>query len=112
MVATFAEDANADYVIPSALEAAICILTHEFRSGERRERLFGGNPPAYTRCQDDIEGLRLCVGNFAPTGLWVSFHNCFENDSIGVAVLRGCEKIGKMLQLAEKLHLTHFSPRS
>ena len=72
------------YVVPKALEAAVCIFTEYARSGTR---LFNNDSEeTYTRCEEVIEGNQLIVGGFAPAGLCVY---CFNADGsfTGVAGL-------------------------
>ncbi len=84
MVAVLSQNANVNCEIPTALEAAVSILTHHVRSGER---LFSRDPVTYTRCLDMYEDCQVVVGGFAPSGLLVSCRN-YDSDDIGVAALR------------------------
>ncbi|MBA3603600.1 MAG: hypothetical protein H0W50_08165 [Parachlamydiaceae bacterium] len=61
MVAVLSQNANVNCEIPSALEAAVSILTHQVRSGER---LFSDNPLTATRCLEVFKGFQG-VGGFA-----------------------------------------------
>jgi hypothetical protein len=91
IVAGHASCTGLSYELPKALEAATAILMHHVRTGER---LYGGNPHIWTRCQELIrhrsEDVPLLVGGFASSGLGVSrdsFVGSFLN--FGVA---GCRK--------------------
>src|SRR5690606_23386554 len=68
IVAELAETTRVPYEIPTTLEALTCILAEYFRSGKR---LFSNGPLAFTHCQNNIEGSRVVVGNFAPDGLHI-----------------------------------------
>ncbi len=86
MVAELSQNANVHCEVPTALEAAVSILTHQVRLGER---LFSDNPETYTRCLDMYEGYQVIVGGFAPSGLIVTeISNYADSDDDGVAVLR------------------------
>ncbi|MBA3602620.1 MAG: hypothetical protein H0W50_03050 [Parachlamydiaceae bacterium] len=82
MVVELSQNANDNWEVPTALEAAVSILTHQIRSGES---LFS-NPPTYTRCLDVFENCQVVVGGFVPSGL--SVDSCYDQNDIGVAVLR------------------------
>jgi hypothetical protein len=84
-VAELAEKARCDYVVPSALDAAACILAQYFK--DSHTRLFSTDPWTYTRCQENVTGYQVVVGGFAPSGLSVNRFNS-DDDNIGVAALR------------------------
>ena len=72
------------YTVPGALEAAVVMLLHYVRSGER---LYSDNPWTYTRCRDmSMYGYLPAVGGFSSGGLCVN-HDYYDSLS-GVAVLR------------------------
>ena len=72
------------YTVPGALEAAVMMLLHHVRSGER---LYSDSPYTYTRCREELPGFHLVVGGFSSGGLCVS---SYVDDSHinGVAGLR------------------------
>ena len=73
------------YAVPGALEAAVVVLLHHVRSGER---LYSDNPYTYTRCRERVRGLQLVVGGFSSGGLSVdNNYNSSRSDS-GIAGLR------------------------
>ncbi len=84
MVDVLSQNANVNCEIPTALEAAVSIVTHHVRSGER---LFSDNPLTYTRCLDVYKVYQVVVGGFALSGLCVSY-DFYDFDDIGVAALR------------------------
>ncbi|MEM7382935.1 MAG: hypothetical protein AAF400_01270 [Bacteroidota bacterium] len=85
LVVDHANRTGLDYELPGALEAAVVLLLHHVRSGER---LYSDNPLTYTRCRDkDKDGDPLIVGGFSSAGLHVSSSNC-AHDSLGVSALR------------------------
>ena len=81
MVAELAKTALVPYEVPTTLEAATCILAEYSRS---KKRLFSDS---YIRCQEKVQGDQVCVGGFAPAGLYVRNRN-YDFDDIGVAALR------------------------
>ncbi len=85
IVAKLSQNANVNCEVPSALEAAISILTHQVRLGER---LFCDNPITFTRCLEVYKGCRLLVGCFTPSGLDIDDDGYGDSSSIGVAVMR------------------------
>ena len=82
-VAELAATTGAPYQVPTALEAATCILAEYSRS---KNRLFNDSPWTFTHCKESVQGWQVVVGSFAPAGLVV---NCYyAGDDIGVAALR------------------------
>jgi V8-like Glu-specific endopeptidase len=73
-----------DYTVLSALEAAICVFVHYVR---KQERLLSDDPWTYTRCQEEVQGLRLAVGGFSLAGLDVR-NISFGRSKLGLAPLR------------------------
>jgi F-box-like len=73
------------YQIPTILEAATCILAEYSLS---KNRLLSNSPPTYTCCEDEVRGYPTVVGGFAPAGLDVDSHCHYDDNAIGVAVLR------------------------
>ena len=71
------------YAVPGALEAAVVMLLHHVRSGER---LYSSNPFTYTRCQEKVQNFQLAVGGFSSGGLFVNYD--FYEYYSGVAGLR------------------------
>ena len=71
------------YAVPGALEAAVVMLLHHVRSGER---LYGDNPWTYTRCQESFEDYQLVIGGFSSEGL--SVDDIYDDNDYGVAGLR------------------------
>ena len=74
------------YELPGALEAAVVMLLHYVRSGER---LYSDNPWTYTRCRDkDKDGDPVAVGGFSSGGISLYnfiYDHCTDH---GVAGLR------------------------
>ena len=87
LVAEHAKRTGLGYEVPGALEAAVVMLLHHVRSGER---LYSDNPWMYTLCQESIRGYQLAVGGFSSGGLnGLSFYySGAGSDSYGVAGLR------------------------
>ena len=80
------EHAGLGYEVPGALEAAVVMLLHHARSGER---LYSDNPWTYMRCRDkDTDGYPVDVGGFSSGGLLVSNYDYGLIDDVGVAGLR------------------------
>ena len=72
------------YTVPGALEAAVVMLLHHVRKGER---LYSDNPDTYTRCREkDKNGDPVVVGGFSSVGFNVSYDS--SDDHNGVAGLR------------------------
>ena len=72
------------YAVPGALEAAVVMLLHHVRSGER---LYGDTPLTYTRCREEVENKHLVVGGFSSGGLNVNY----DYNDVGVTALRKFE---------------------
>ena len=73
------------YTVPGVLEAAVVVLLHHVRSGER---LYSDNPYTFTRCQEKVQKYQLIVGRFSSGGLHVnSSRSCYDSP-YGVAGLR------------------------
>ena len=86
LVADHANRTGLAYEVPGALEAAVLMLLHHVRSGER---LYSGRK--WTRCRDkDKDGAPVVVGGFSSGGLDVSPHDFYYDDFnyLGVAGLR------------------------
>jgi len=79
-----AKTALVPYEVPTALEAATCILAEYSRS---EKRLFNDSPWTYTLCQENVQGYQVVVGGFAPAGLVVGKW-LWQRGGIGVAALR------------------------
>lgn len=104
LVAGCSQKAQAEYQLPKTLEAAVCIFTKYCSSGKRlfsKESLTterckeqigpdahycGDLHVQYTRCQEQIDGSPLVIGDFGAGGLNV--HSHFGDAYNGVAVLR------------------------
>ena len=71
------------YTVPGVLEAAVVVLLHHVRSGER---LYSDNPYTFTRCQEKVQEYQLVVGGFSSGGLSVS--SGYARNRNGVAGLR------------------------
>ena len=86
LVADHANRTGLPYEVPKALEAAVVVLLHHVRSGER---LYSDNPLTYTRCQEKVQKYQLVVGGFSSGGLsgGAFGHDCGVSSS-GVAGLR------------------------
>ena len=88
LVADYANRTGLPYEVPGALEAAVVMLLHYARSGER---LYSDSPWTYTRCRDsvvvDYKDYPVVVGGFSSGGLYVSDYN-FDSSRVGVAGLR------------------------
>ena len=83
LVADHANRTGLAYEVPGALEAAVVMLLHHVRSGER---LYSDR--TWTRCRDkDKYGDPVVVGGFASGGLSVS-DNSFVHYFNGVSALR------------------------
>ena len=73
------------YEVPGALEAAVVMLLHHARSGER---LYSDNPWTYTRCRDKgTNDYPVVVGGFSSGGLSV-ISDVYDISHFGVAGLR------------------------
>ena len=85
LVADHAKRTGLEYKVPGALEAAVVVLLHHVRSGER---LYSSNPWTYTRCRNkDKNGNQRVVGGFTSEGLCVSY-GPYAHGLFGVAGLR------------------------
>ena len=76
------------YTVPGALEAAVVVLLHHVRKGER---LYSDRPRTFTRCQENVQNYQLIVGGFSSRGLDVidDYYDYYSDDlDFGVAVLR------------------------
>ena len=76
------------YEVPGILEAAVVMLLHHVRSGER---LYSADPLTYTRCQESVDDFQLIVGGFSSGGLVVDHDYVlydFIDYFVGVAGLR------------------------
>ncbi len=90
MIAELSQKANVNCELPTPLEAAASIITHQVRLGER---LFSDNPMTYTLCLDgNKEGRLMAVGGFALSGLNVKWSCCGIRE-IGSAVLRKFQQL-------------------
>ena len=87
LVADHAERTGLGYEVPGALEAAVVMLLHHVRSGER---LYNDSPWTYTRCRDqDKDGDSVVVGGFSSEGLRIiDDRNHGKNILRGIAALR------------------------
>ena len=72
----------AGYEMPGVFDAARAVLWENRRSGKQ---CFNDNPWTYTRCQEIIQGYRLVVGGFDPSGLNVNASDSDHHENIGVA---------------------------
>ena len=86
LVADHANRTGLPYEVPGALEAAVVMLLHHARSGER---LYSDNPYTSTRCRESVvvddNDSTVVVGGFSSGGLRV-FNYDFHYD--GVSALR------------------------
>ena len=86
LVADHANRTGLAYEVPGILEAAVVMLLHHVRSGER---LYSNSPNTYTRCQESVRNRQLVVGGFSSGGLFVRSYYFYDNFSdCGVAGLR------------------------
>lgn len=85
LVARLTPITGAFYEIPKILEAAICILTHNFNT---QERLFNDSPCTIIRCQENVQGYKTGVGAFSTMGLVVNHILGDCSPSCGIAPLR------------------------
>jgi hypothetical protein len=69
---------------PHLLDAAVGILMHHARSGER---LFSDNPLTYTRCQEKVRNYQTCVGGLSADGLSL-YYSWYDVDNYGLALSR------------------------
>ena len=85
LVAGHANRTGLPYAVPGALEAAVAMLLHHVRSGER---LYGDNPYMYTRCRERVDNYQLVVGCFSSGGLYVDYSSYDSIRTYGVSALR------------------------
>ena len=86
LVADHASRTGLPYEVPGALEAAVVVLLHHVRSGER---LYSDEPSTYTRCRESVSNRPLVVGGFSSGGLDVyDFSPFFYGYHYGVSALR------------------------
>ena len=87
LVADHAKRTGLGYEVPGALEAAVVMLLHHVRSGER---LYSDSPLTYTRCRESVfvgdNDYPVVVGGFSSGGLDVDFDS-YDN-ICGVSALR------------------------
>ena len=87
LVAAHAERTGLAYEVPGALEAAVVMLLHHARSGER---LYSDNPVTWTRCRESVvddDNYPVVVGGFSSGGLSVSLRSQYASP-YGVSALR------------------------
>ena len=84
LVAAHAKRTGLGYEVPGALEAAVVILLHHARSGER---LYGDDPLTYTCCQERVRGKQLVIGGLSSEGLRINDLNYGKSISRGSAAL-------------------------
>ena len=91
LVSAHANRTGLPYEVPGALEAAVVMLLHHVRSGER---LYSDNPYTYTRCRESVvvddNDYPVVVGGFSSGGLRVPLSSPFYGNDFyyGVAGLR------------------------
>ena len=89
LVSDHANRTGLAYEVPGALEAAVVMLLHHARSGER---LYSDTPYTYTRCRESVvvddNDYPVVVGGFSSGGLYVSVDSFYGYYSSGVAGLR------------------------
>ena len=86
LVSDHANRTGLPYEVPGALEAAVVMLLHHARSGER---LYSDSPWTYTRCREkSTNGNPVVVGGFSSGGLSVGSSNYGHYYYGGVAGLR------------------------
>lgn len=81
------DQGNGNYCVPKTLEATVCVISEYVRTAGKT-RLFCRKPPSsdltYTRCQEEIRGHQVCVGDFFPSVIPIQK----DIKSVGVAPLR------------------------
>ena len=88
LVADHASHTGLAYEVPGALEAAVVVLLHHVRSGERLY-LYSDPGCTYTRCRENVvEDFQMVVGGFSSEGLDVDAHTSYDTDIHGIAGLR------------------------
>ncbi|BBI17192.1 F-box protein [Neochlamydia sp. S13] len=90
LVADLAKETQSPYTVPSALQAAVCILAQHFNF---KTGLFSDKPwtyYTYTRCQENFYGDQVQVGSWDAEGGLQFDHtpSTCERHSIGMAALR------------------------
>ena len=89
LVSDHANRTGLPYEVPGALEAAVVMLLHHVRSGER---LYSDNPYTYTRCRESVvvddNDYPVVVGGFSSGGLSVFHYYAYNYYDLGVAGLR------------------------
>ena len=88
LVADHASHTGLAYEVPGALEAAVVVLLHHVRSGERLY-LYSDRGCTHTRCRENVvEDFQMVVGGFSSEGLDVDAHTSYGTDIHGIAGLR------------------------
>ena len=89
LVADHANRTGLAYKVPGALEAAVVMLLHHVRSGER---LYSDSPDTYTKCRESVvvggNDYPVDVGGFSSGGLIVDDDHIYAHIFSGVAGLR------------------------
>ena len=91
LISEHAARTGLDYSVPNVLEAAVVMLLHHVRSGER---LYSDDPWTYTRCREltppkeSLQDSRLVVGCFSSGGLYAFSYDYDSHNNVGVAGLR------------------------
>ena len=86
LVAAHVKSTGLGYEVPGALEAAVVMLLHHVRSGER---LYSDSPWTYTRCRGKIQGYQLAVGGFSSGGLSIIYDlDRYVTSNLAIAALR------------------------
>lgn len=88
LLESYAQKSEESYLLPTALEAATCILVEYVRSGTI---LYSDNPWTYTRCLETVNNNQwpVSIGGFSSEGLYI--HDCryaYSHYYIGVAGVR------------------------
>jgi hypothetical protein len=66
MVASLERTPGSSYKVPKVLDATACLFMNYLVSSGTR--LFNDSPGTYTRCQEELYGYRVIVGNFSTAG--------------------------------------------
>lgn len=74
LIADIARHTGNSYVIPKLLEAAISVLMHHVRTGERLLSW----PSTYIHCQEQADGFQTRIGDFSLAGLDVGSNSLIE----------------------------------
>ena len=113
LVAEQAQRARVAYVMPRAIEAATCILTHFVQHGERmygeEEGLYGRGEPmqgaveqasqaslwTYIRCEEKVDNnqFAVVVGGFSSIGLLIGLNHYPPNNHTGVSAVVRVEPV-------------------